>query len=324
MENFNKLSDIILTFHIGVSTLDKKSYYIVKRPISEAAYGPEMTKLQADALTDLIDVEPERAKRHIGRLRIAMDGIGTYADGVHFNYIMDRFTLLCNTYNVVVEQDNGGSDVIVTSNFDVDLENEIWTRANIIERLTRCLFEVTDDLPQELPSIYSNQEYVIETHIPLPGEVPDNEWLKIVGNEDSSFEDAQFKRSANSVLTSKIRNLQQEQFHCYNDLFNSEFKEFIDQFNSILRDVSPVLINSKDEWIGAKAAAKIFRNSLLEYGVIKKSTKTHTAKLFDERFKDLGKNFFKEFDSVNIDESYGTDIPERIELVINDIKTLKK
>lgn len=107
----------------------------------------------------------------------------------------------------------------------------------------------------------------------------------------------------------------------FDSLFNEPYSKHIDRFVEILREVTPELINTAGEWIGAKNAARIYVNALIGNAIIQNVNHRDLYAALNNKFPKLGKAFMKNpKKSTRADEDY-SDMHERVAILKSDIKT---
>lgn len=108
----------------------------------------------------------------------------------------------------------------------------------------------------------------------------------------------------------------------FEDLFQPLYKDHVEQFVQILREVIPELVNVDGHWIGAKNAARIYFYALKDNGIIKaNSTHDDAINAFDSKFPSLGRAFMKNNKKETQADIDYQDLPQRITLLKSHIYT---
>lgn len=134
-----------------------------------------------------------------------------------------------------------------------------------------------------------------------------------------------------SITEMKISNIQNKQKPiaeekrpdvAFDDLFNEPYRNYVDKFIDVLREVTPELINTDGDWIGPKNAGRIYFNELTKHGVIKARISQRSAhKVLGNKFPNLGTSFMRnQPNGTKADLDYG-DMGERISILKSTINT---
>lgn len=100
-------------------------------------------------------------------------------------------------------------------------------------------------------------------------------------------------RSSNNKI--KPKKINQDACIQFSDMFYDNYKELTLQLVGILKGNMPnglkPLINDEGRWIGNKEAAKVYYNTLLNAGIVKKIAERALGKIFSSKFENLGASF---------------------------------
>ncbi|EHQ29012.1 hypothetical protein [Mucilaginibacter paludis] len=93
----------------------------------------------------------------------------------------------------------------------------------------------------------------------------------------------------------------------FEDLFKEKFKPHINQFIQVLKNLDPPLLNSDNEWIGYKHAAKTFLYCLRSLSVIDSIKDKPAAEIFSSKFPGLGTFFLRNQKGNKVHDNYGSE-----------------
>ena len=285
MENFNRLKDIITTFHIGIVYYEKQSYWVRHNPITHGLfYLDEINELIKKPLQDLSHVASGVAAKEIKNLLDLFAEIAKYKESAkNHRDALRQFEVNCTHYFVKVTREysaiehlkgsiEGAGSFVVTSYFLNDLDYEISVRAAIVDRLEIGLKQEINGIEPQNLSVYEPSKSVRTNYCgPVPGEIDWKTWAKILETDTHGSTD---RMDVNTIEAKQVEAAHGTDANIAADnnavtLFkkNIQAQSYID----ILRKVTPPVIDLTGRYIlgdRKKTVVVAFFDLLQKKGII--------------------------------------------------------
>lgn len=295
MEKFKELAKIILSIKIETSFHEEKYYYFVSEPIVDEIWSGSLAELRNDAIIELLSENIDSSIRQVSRLKRIIKKLYDLQEDVSFKNneddLFEQIQATSSTWGFLIDNSKCNAvrnNPIVTFNFIEEIENELWARLFIIDRLEDAVLESEP----ETFSIYTEGEFVIKNGLPplRENELPYVKWTSISKRETG--------KTKNLKSTNGIRMI-----NSIEGLFYDQYSEETDTFLNILKnegeipckpsDLPKMIVNAKNEWIGKSSRlAYIFYDCLLREGIVSKvRTIQDLTKLFTNKFAGLSTSF---------------------------------
>lgn len=144
MENFNRLSKEILSFKIGYERIEDDMYYRVNEPLDNKVWSDEYAILSSKAINDLLYLQTFQAVNLIKRLQNTAKALEKIELDIELDTFQDLIDVCMNFAISTGEYPTEGICEF-DSVFLLELEQDIYARRFIIDRLWNLYQQITDE-----------------------------------------------------------------------------------------------------------------------------------------------------------------------------------
>lgn len=185
LKHFNQLMDILMSFNLGVRQYNDQQYITVENVIKDLVHYDIHIEMRNKSIVELLGLEPAHAFRLINRFKnIFLEIERDFFKVVNYDSRMalEQFEATCYHRGVLVKRSSWEGEVIVTSNFTNDLENDIWARKFTISQMNDALKSAIEDKVLDPMSIFveaSDLENLPNNNVSETQKIVWSEWDKI-------------------------------------------------------------------------------------------------------------------------------------------------